>query len=114
MVFNETYVAVTAHLEVGPLFVDLLLLSIHHFLDLLDLMMHLNELSSAHGLGIAEFVGAALENVKYSSNVVGGCSFELVLLVVSTAQAVLGCRKYKFLTFAAGCRRGIVSPSTFS
>lgn len=75
---DKSVEAVSAHLEVGPLLLRLLLLAVDHFFNLLHLIMHLDKLARADKLGVAIFVGGIFEDVRNDGDLVKGASSELV------------------------------------
>lgn len=70
LVFNEADIAVSAQLEVGPLLVDHLRLSIYCLLHLLRLLVGLYHPPRPDSLGVAKLVRTTLQNVKDCGDVV--------------------------------------------
>jgi hypothetical protein len=63
-ILGEAQVFVRAQLEICPLLVNLLLLTVHDLLNFLGLLVSLEELSGAESLRIAILLGAALDDVE--------------------------------------------------
>ena len=65
---DEADIPISTHLEVGPVFIDLALFAVDELLHLLRLGMGLEQTSGSHGLGVAIFLRAMLQEVVKGSN----------------------------------------------